>query len=961
MRQIKDSIAYAHKEMDNVNSGVISERMRRLIHRDANIDIDFMSEEEITERFGNRANAIETRANAIKMQQAIQSGKRVNEIPAMLNDMQRTLYRDVFRIGKKQYTTVDPKGIVKHDNPIYDFALPYAQRDAIDTEGRIAKGGKRILLGSTGEGTELSAFKNFATDKGDVSMFQFRNVGHKMLVPNLASTSLGLYPAAGGFDLDDKFIKNLQYIKDSQGTRQLAAFAWRQPTGPQEFALMSPYLDEDTIMRLFGDDGQMAERFKGLTEGVSDYISSQTKYQHLSVKNQLNAQELDKLTKEQKLFKYLNALSHGQDDIARQFKKSAGDFTQEDVQRAIFKLVDLNGEDASLSIDGIESITNNDFANRYLHSQDGVKGVSGRYLNIEQTSDAVLDKIRSTPFGTQLAMTEEEILRSGDKGLVTSYRQSRLIQLMKPTSTLPEDQIFIDDIGKLVKSSGVGSVEEYNELINNGAAARGMTPMEVALRISKQIGRDSEDHIIGVRAAFTSMFQRSNARALLNQKDELGTYVNRLGFAVSSEEQRLAILQNARKYAGEMGDEKLLKLVNEIDAKVALIYNPESVIDIGKAAKMQLQFGGLASDLYQSYAIALDELAGDIPMAQQAVGRALFNLMADVAENVDYNDGLKEIVHDIAARSGVSGLKGMPLGQMISGILDLNNEFSNELKGRIDLTARKVGENLIEHTGFVTGAARAIQELYPEAGDKLTMNTGLMGFDEYITNIKLNARVDKLTGQGDINSLIESLIRGVETAQEAVGRELDKTNLLHVDSLRKLIVQPAANQRVKFDEDAAAKSRGELLRRLGLKGDAKELYALPDVNAELLTLQTREINMKNYLNDVHRKYNPYMPIREIAEAYKGNISLNRSMDELDRIINSRLANPEGLVGGMDMADVFRQGRILNEIETSKLTFKQLLRKDYFYGQLVDTGLVEPTELANARKKIPRKIISNNRS
>lgn len=956
MRQIKDSIAYVHKEMDNVNRGVISERMRRLIHRDANIDIDFMSEEEITERFGNRANAIETRANAIKMQQAIQSGKKVNEIPAMLNDMQRTLYRDVFRISKKQYTTVSPKGIVTHDNPIYDFALPYAQRDAIDTEGRVSKGGKRILLGSTGEGTELSAFKKIATDKGDVSMFQFRNVGHKMLVPNLASTSLGLYPAAGGFDLDDKFIKNLQYIKDSQGTRQLAAFAWRQPTGPQEFALMSPYLDEDTIMRLFGDDGQMAERFKGLTEGVSDYISSQTKYQHLSVKNQLNAQELDKLTKEQKLFKYLNALSHGQDDIARQFKKSAGDFTQEDVQRAIFKLVDLNGEDASLSIDGIGSITNNDFANTYLRSQDGVKGVSGRYLNIEETSDAVLDKIRSTPFGTQLAMTEEEILRSGDKGLITSYRRSRLIQLAKPTSTLPQDQIFIDDIRKLVKSSGVGSVEEYNELMNNGgAAARGMTKMEVALRISKQIGRDSEDHITGVRAAFTSMFQRSNARALLNQKDELGTYVNRLGFAVSSEEQRLAILQNARKYAGEMGDEQLLKLVNEIDAKVALIYNPESVIDIGKAAKMQLQFGGLASDLYQSYAIALDELAGDIPMAQQAVGRALFDLMADG------NFNIKEMVHDIAARSGISGLKGMPLGQMISGILDLNNELSTELKELIDLTARNVGENLIEHTGFVTGAARAIQELYPEAGDKLTMNTGLMGFDEYVTNIKLNARVDKITGQGDINSLIESLIRGVETAQEAVGRELDKTNLLHVDSLRKLIVQPVANQRVKFDEDAAAKSRGELLRRLGLKEDAKILYALPDVNAELLTLKTREINMKKYLDDVNRKYNPYMPIAEIAEAYKGNISLNRSMDELDRIINSRLANPEGLVGGIDMATVFRQGRLLNEIEKSKLPFRKLLKKDYFQSYLIDSGLVDPIELASARGKNPRKIISNNRS
>jgi len=319
-----------------------------------------------------------------------------------------------------------------------------------------------------------------------------------MLVPDIASTSLGLYEAGGGFDLDDKWITNLQSIKNAQGVRQLVSFAWRQPTGPQEFALMAPHLDEDTIMRMFGDETQMGQKFRGVSNAVSEMINDRTGFVlGLSgdLGNQPSAEAMELLSKEEKIFKYLNSLAHGQQGVARQFKQSAGDITQEDLQRAIFKLVDLNGEQGS-SVElftGQASIDVNDFAREYMGAgEGGVNAVKHKFLNIGGTSDAVIRKAASTGAGTMLKLNADEILESGDAGLIASYRQSSLTQIMRSSAAPKEDKIFASAIEEMYDSRlGVGSYREAFNRISRESTDRSMTPMEFAIRVSGRMYKSS--------------------------------------------------------------------------------------------------------------------------------------------------------------------------------------------------------------------------------------------------------------------------------------------------------------------------------------------------------------------------------------------------------------------------------------------------------------------------------------
>lgn len=492
-RQVNESAQVLEGEIKNISEGIVSERLRRSILNDAALDVEGMDLETLVERFGSRENAIRIRTNARNLQTVLSSGNvRVNEIPEVANQLLNQAQRDAFRTGKTYKRFVG--GQVK-DMPIFNYAMPYAQRQAIDTEGRISRGVSGKVLGVTDDTT----FSRFTSATGDeLSLFKFRHIGHKMLVPDIASTSLGLYEAGGGFDLDDKWITNLQSIKNAQGVRQLVSFAWRQPTGPQEFALMAPHLDEDTIMRMFGDETQMGQKFRGVSNAVSEMINNRTGFVlGLSgdLGDQPSAEAMELLSKEEKIFKYLNSLAHGQQGVARQFKQSAGDITQEDLQRAIFKLVDLNGEQGS-SVElftGQASIDVNDFAREYMGAgEGGVNAVKHKFLNIGGTSDAVIRKAASTGAGTMLKLNADEILESGDAGLIASYRQSSLTQIMRSSAAPKEDKIFASVIEEMYDSRvGAGSYREAFNRISRESTDRSMTPMEFAIRVSGRMYKSS--------------------------------------------------------------------------------------------------------------------------------------------------------------------------------------------------------------------------------------------------------------------------------------------------------------------------------------------------------------------------------------------------------------------------------------------------------------------------------------
>ena len=496
--QVTESSQIFKNEIENIKAGIVSDRLRRSILNDANLDIEGMDIETLVERFGSRESAVRTKATARNLMNVLSDGRvKVNEIPEIANQLLNQAQRDAFRNSKVYRQFVGGK---VQDMPIYNYAMPYAQRQAIDTEGRVSRGVGSKVLGVTDDTT----FNKFATKVGDesynLSLFRFRHVGHKMLIPDIASSSLGLYEAGGGFDLDDKWITNLQSIKNSQGQRQLVSFAWRQPTGPQEFALMAPHLDEDTMMRMFGDEAQMGQRFRKVSNAVSNMINDRTGFiQNLSfdLNGQPSALGMEQLSKEDKIFKYLNSLAHGQSGVARQFKQSAGDITQEDLQRAIFKLVDLNGEQgASVELfDGQASVNVDEFANKYMGAGEaGVSAVKHKYFNIGGTSDAIIKKAAMTKAGTMLTLNEEEILKSGQAGVIASYRQSSLTQIIKSSSTTDADDIFIDQIKNLYDQQiGTGSYEKAFDIAASKSANRIVTPMDFAVRTSGALYRSSID------------------------------------------------------------------------------------------------------------------------------------------------------------------------------------------------------------------------------------------------------------------------------------------------------------------------------------------------------------------------------------------------------------------------------------------------------------------------------------
>ena len=496
-RQVSESSEILQGEIDNISKGIVSERLRRSILNDATLDVDGMDPETLVERFGSRENAVRIRTNAKNLQEVLSSGRvRVNEIPEVANQLLNQAQREAFRTGKVYRRFVGGK--VKDDMPIFNYAMPYAQRQAIDTEGRVSRGAGSEVLGVTDDTT----FSRFTTKFGDesynLSLFKFRHVGHKMLIPDAASSSLGLYEAGGGFDLDDKWITNLQTIKNSEGVRKLASFAWRQPTGPQEFALMAPHLDEETIMRMFGDETQMGEKFRRVSNSVSEMINDRTGFV-LDLSSDLSGQPsalgMEQLSKEQKIFKYLNSLAHGSREVAQKFKQSAGDITQEDLERAIFKLVDLNGEQGA-SVDlftGQASVNVDDFANEYMGAGgNGIKAVKSKYFNIGATSEAIIKKASMTESGTMLALNADEILESGNAGLISSYRQSSLTQIMRSSASPGKDKNFISAIETIYDSQmGAGSYKKAFDIAATRSASATIGEMDFAVRTSGALYKHS--------------------------------------------------------------------------------------------------------------------------------------------------------------------------------------------------------------------------------------------------------------------------------------------------------------------------------------------------------------------------------------------------------------------------------------------------------------------------------------
>jgi len=340
------------RELNDLTSGRITARLQQKIDRAANLSADDFdqigfSTREGLQRYIDEATTLQ--ADIILGNQNPSNIRGLNErLIKFLQKQYLTNTRKTVQASSGKPTRMHAKFGLVYPEPVEQkrFAprLPFAQRNSIDTETRVGMEAGTMKIGTP----ESPAMKNILLEDGTtIQGYNYRLAGHKQIVPSEAAEKL--YQSFGGFDLDDKVISDLHFIRDSSGARRLASFVWRQPTGPQEFAIMFPRLDEGTLTRLLGSDTDFAERFQVLARTASDLVSEHKLHRIPTAKVGITAMELDKLTREEKIIKYVSLMATGNRNQAKKYVEGMADFNKQsffdDVEKAIFTITDIGQTD----------------------------------------------------------------------------------------------------------------------------------------------------------------------------------------------------------------------------------------------------------------------------------------------------------------------------------------------------------------------------------------------------------------------------------------------------------------------------------------------------------------------------------------------------------------------------------------------------------------------------------------
>jgi len=351
-QNVQQQAGRLQRELNDLTSGRITARLQQKIDRAANLSADDFdqigfSTREGLQRYIDEATTLQ--ADIILGNQNPSNVKGLNErLVKFLQKQYLTDTRKTVQASSGNPTRMHPKFGLVYPEPVeqkrFTPRLPFAQRNSIDTEARVGMETGEMKIGTP----ESPAMKNIMLEDGTkIQGYNYRLAGHKQIVPNEAAERL--YQAFGGFDLDDKVISDLHFIRDSSGARRLASFVWRQPTGPQEVALMLPKLDEGTLTRLLGSDTDFAERFQVLAGAASDLVSEHKLHRIPTAKVGITAMELDKLTREEKIIKYVSLMATGNRNQAKRYVEGMADFNKQsffdDVEKAIFTITDIGQTD----------------------------------------------------------------------------------------------------------------------------------------------------------------------------------------------------------------------------------------------------------------------------------------------------------------------------------------------------------------------------------------------------------------------------------------------------------------------------------------------------------------------------------------------------------------------------------------------------------------------------------------
>ncbi len=671
------------------------------------------------------------------------------------------------------------------------------------------------------------------------------------------SASSTLFEAFGGFDLDDKVISDLSFLTDTNGNRRLASFVWRQPTGPQEFALMFPHLDEGTLTRLLGSETQFAERFKMLAGAVSDSISEERFGRIPTEKIGVTAEELLRLTEEEKIIKYVSLLSKGQSASAKRYIQGMDANNPqffESVEKAIFRILDVgkevNGQNLGLEFEGAQRIGIEKIL-KHMPGENRVLQDDYRFINLPQIHNRVVEMASKGRFGTSLAMTAEEAaeIAKTDAGFAAQYRRSNFIKMFESKMSIAEDEEVVKTVKSIIDANNASfggdsadNVFELNKIRirNSIGSSRAVNNTEVAYRIAGQVlkGQNySEELQFQVMEAVNASFNRQQFAAF-GAEDGLGIYINKLGFATSLDQQREEAINliverlqasGATLEGSAISDdmtESILERMRQLRYNSSPVYGPEAAIDAALAGGGGTRrITGSVEELYEAARIYYSNAYGADPVSiRKAINEGISGL-AVLKKDVDeeaYGKAMRAINPGLTDAAINQSLQDIRTGKTnLSGLVESLLNYAGDTPEAtavrkmafefLDVGAESVG------SAAVARASKNVGEIFAYQVAFGINKTERIGFDRFTTNLKLSAAKGK--GVPEVINVARSFLEGVEAAGNNLGGRGGTEELSLIKSKMLRLIQDYEKNPRKFSRKKLNELKAIFVNEVGIDED----------------------------------------------------------------------------------------------------------------------------------------------
>lgn len=810
------------------------------------------------------------------------------------------------------------------------------------------------------------------------------------------SASSTLFEAFGGFDLDDKVISDLSFLTDTNGNRRLASFVWRQPTGPQEFALMFPHLDEGTLTRLLGSETQFAERFKMLAAAVSDSISEERFGRIPTDKIGVTAEELSRLTEEEKIVKYVSLLSKGKSASAKRYIEGMDANNPqffESVEKAIFRILDVgkevNGQNLGLEFEGAQRIG----IEKILKHLPGVNRVledDYRFINLPQINNRVVEIASRGRFGTPLAMTAEEAaaIAKTDAGFAAQYRRSNFIKMFESKMSIAEDDEMVQTITNIINANraefgGDNATALFasnrTRIASAVGSSRSINDTEVAYRIAGKVlnpkGPYSEELRFQIEEAINASFNRQQYAAF-GAEDGLGIYINKLGFATSLDQQREEAINSIVERLQTSGatlegsaisddmTESILERMRQLRYNSSPVYGPEPAIDAALAGGGGTRrITGSVEELYEAARIYYSSAYGADPVSiRKAINEGISGLSV-LKKDIDeaaYGTAMRAIDSGISDAAIQQSLQDIRAGKTnLSGLVESLLNYAGDTPEAdavrkmafqfLDVGADSVGSAAVARASENVGEIFAYQIAFG-------MNEKI-GFDRFTTNLKLSTAKGK--GVPEVINVAKSFLTGVERAENNLGGRGGTEQLSLIKSRMLRLIQEYEKDPNKFGKKKLNELKAIFVNEVGIDEEksvgilteevdqlAKEIASKKQKLGALRTSATTEIEgIRAALSSGPQTASAEKFADEIV---KTNQELLRTMDSLNDILS----------------DLSGKNTLYNfSPEDKKLQFRM---QGFFDGLRADLAEQDPlpkrqiqifTDLANARLAESRGVLS----